>query len=165
MAGTGTIINCIGIILGGTAGLLFGKVLKERILETLNTACGVSILFLGIAGAMEGMLKLSDGKIISTESLLVVVSLALGAVIGEVLNIESWFVRFGEWLKRKTGNAKDRTFVDGFVTASLTVSIGAMAIVGSILIFCIGLNLVWDRKIRVANMLPALVLAVIAAFI
>ena len=200
-------------------------------------ACGVSILFLGIGGAMEKMLSINDGRLVSTQALMIVISMALGSLIGEILNIEAAFEKFGEWLKRKTGNAKDRLFVDGFVTASLTVSIGAMAIVGaiqdgisgdwsilaaksvldfviilvmtcslgkgcmfsaipvfvfegsmtacaalirpfitvqvqdylslvgSILIFCIGLNLVWDMKIRVSNMLPAIVIAVIAAVI
>ena len=95
-------------------------------------ACGVSILFLGIGGAMEKMLSINDGRLVSTQSLMIVISMALGSLIGELLNIESAFERFGEWLKRKTGNAKDKLFVDGFVTASLTVSIGAMAIVGAI---------------------------------
>ena len=64
--------------------------------------------------------------------MLVVACLALGGLIGEILNIEGLFERFGEWLKQKTGNAKDQGFVHGFVTASLTVCIGAMAIMGAI---------------------------------
>lgn len=175
MSGLGTIINCAAIAAGGATGLLAGNAMKERYQETLNMACGVSILFLGIGGAMEKMLSISDGKLVSSQSLMIVICMALGSLIGEILNIERAFELFGEWLKKKTGNAKDKLFVDGFVTASLTVSIGAMAIVGaiqdgisgdwSILIFCIGLNLVWDKKIRVSNMLPAIVLAVIAAII
>ncbi|MCR5685673.1 MAG: DUF554 domain-containing protein [Lachnospiraceae bacterium] len=165
------------------------------------------------------------------------ICLTLGTLIGEIINIEGLFERFGEWLKIKTGNAKDKDFVDAFVTASLTVCIGAMAIIGaiqdgilgdwsilatkaildfiiimvmtcslgkgcafsaipvllfegsitifasflkpvmtdlamnylsligSILIFCVGLNLVWGKKVRVANMLPDVVLAVVAAFL
>lgn len=157
-------------------------------------------------------------------------------VKGEIVNIEHSFKKLGEWLKHKTGNSKDNEFVNAFVTASLTVCVGAMAIVGaiqdgitgnwsilatkaildliiilvmtsslgkgcifsaitvlifegmitvlasllkpimtdlamnylsligSILIFCVGINLVWDKKIKVANMLPAIILAVIAAF-
>ena len=237
MRGLGTIINCAAIAAGGATGLLAGNAMKERYQETLNMACGVSILFLGIGGAMEKMLSISDGKLVSSQSLMIVICMSLGSLIGEILNIERAFELFGEWLKKKTGNAKDKLFVDGFVTASLTVSIGAMAIVGaiqdgisgdwsilaaksvldfviilvmtcslgkgclfsaipvfvfegsmtacavlirplitmqvqdylslvgSILIFCIGLNLVWDKKIRVSNMLPAIVLAVIAAII
>ena len=125
-------------------------------------------------------------------------------MIGELAGIENGFERFGEWLKHKTGNSGDSGFVNAFVTSSLTVCIGAMAIVGaiqdgmlndystlmvktvldfiiiavmtktavsylsligSVLIFCVGVNLVWGKKVRVANMLPAVVLAILAAYL
>lgn len=237
MIGLGTIINCAAIIVGGVFGLLFGKLLKERVQETLQKANGICVLFIGIAGAMEGMLRLSGSALSSGRSMLIVASLALGALVGELMNIEHWVERFGEWLKIKTGNAKDNDFVNGFVTASLTVCIGAMAVVGSIkdgiegdisilttkaildliivmvmtcslgkgcifsaipvavfqgtitvlarlikplmteaasanlsligsvLIFCVGVNLVWGKKIKVANLLPSLVFAVAISFI
>lgn len=236
MSGLGTIINSAGIVMGGLSGLLFGKLLKERYQESLNMACGVSVLFIGIAGAMEGMLKIDGDTLSSGQALRIVICLALGALVGEAVDEESRFERFGEWLKRKTGNAKDKDFVNGFVTASLTVCIGAMAIVGaiqdgisgdwsilatkaildfviimvmtcsfgkgcmfsaipvfllegaitllavlikplmtgdalkslsligSILIFCVGLNLIWGKKVRVANLLPAILLAVVAGY-
>ena len=236
MIGLGTIINCAAIIVGGVFGLLFGKLLKERVQETLQKANGICVLFIGIAGAMEGMLRLSGSTLSSGRSMLIVASLALGALVGELINIEHWVERFGEWLKIKTGNAKDKDFVNGFVTASLTVCIGAMAVVGSIkdgiegdisilttkaildliivmvmtcslgkgcifsaipvavfqgtitalarlikplmteaasanlsligsvLIFCVGVNLVWGKKIKVANLLPSLVFAVAISF-
>ena len=237
MVGLGTIINTLAILLGGILGALFGRFLSESAQETLNKVCGVSTLFIALAGAMEGMLSVENGVIVSGGSMLVVICLALGAVVGEMLNIEGGFERFGEWLKIKSGNAKDPQFVDAFVTASLTVCIGAMAIVGSIqdglvgdysilatkaildliiimvmscslgrgavfsaipvaifqgsitllagfvrplmtegalanlslvgnvLIFCVGINLVWGKKVKVANLLPAIVAAVIAAFL
>lgn len=237
MAGLGTIINSAAIIVGGVFGLLFGKILNERIQDSLQKASGICVLFIGIAGAMEGMLKLSGSSLSAGRSMLIVASLALGALVGEILNIEHGFERFGEWLKVKTGNAKDKSFVEGFVTASLTVCIGAMAVVGSIkdgisgdysilatkaildfiiimvmtcslgkgcifsaipvavfqglitalarlikplmtdgalanlsligsiLIFCVGVNLVWDKGIKVANLLPSLVFAVAIAFL
>ena len=122
------------------------------------------------------MLSINNGELSSGQSLMVVISMALGTAIGEAINIELWFEKFGEWLKNKTGNAKDKNFVNGFVTASLTVCIGAISVrpfmtadamaglslVGSILIFCIGYNLIWDKKIRVANMLPAVLFAAAA---
>ncbi len=237
MVGLGTIINSAAIVVGGIFGLLFGKFMKERIQDTLLKACGVCVLFIGIAGAMEGMLKISGSSLLSGRSMFIVASIALGAVVGEILNIEHGFERFGEWLKVKTGNAKDKGFVNGFVTASLTVCIGATAVigairdgisgdysilvtkaildmiiimvmtcslgkgcifsaipvfvfqgiitalarlikplmttaalanlslVGSILIFCIGVNTVWDKRIKVANLLPSLVFAVAIAFL
>ena len=237
MVGLGTIINSAAIIVGGVFGHLFGKILNERIQDSLQKASGICVLFIGIAGAMEGMLKLAGSSLSAGRSMLIVASLALGALVGEILNIEHGFERFGEWLKVKTGNAKDKSFVEGFVTASLTVCIGAMAVVGSIkdgisgdysilvtkaildliiitvmtcslgkgcafsaipvavfqglitalarlikplmtdgalanlsligsiLIFCVGVNLVWDKRIKVANLLPSLVFAVAIAFL
>lgn len=113
MIGLGTIINTAGILLGGITGLLFGRFLKERFQDTLNMACGISVLFIGIAGAMEGMLRIENGGLSSGQALMVVICLAVGALIGEAIDIESRFETFGEWLKRKTGNAKDKSFVDG----------------------------------------------------
>ena len=237
MYGLGTIINTAAIVAGGAGGALFGRFLKENVQDTLTRVCGVSTLFIAITGALEQMLTIENGAIVSGGAMLVILCLTIGAVIGELLNLEGVFERFGEWLKRKTGNAKDKRFVDAFVTASLTVCIGAMAIVGSIedgitgdysilatkavldfiiimvmscsmgrgavfsaipvailqgsitalaglvrplmteaalnnlsmvgnvLIFCVGINLVWGKKVRVANLLPAIVIAVMAAFL
>ena len=132
MIGLGTMMNTAGIVLGGLAGHFFGKLLKERHQSSLTAACGISVLFIGIAGAMQGMLTIRDGAVTSGQAMLVTVCLALGTLVGEIINIEGLFERFGEWLKVKTGNAKDKDFVNAFVTASLTVCIGAMAIVGAI---------------------------------
>lgn len=237
MFGLGTIINVIAIVLGGILGALVGGFLKEELRDSLSKACGICVLFIGIGGALEGMLTVKDSGVVSGGSLLIIGCLAIGALIGELLNIEGLFERFGAWLKQKTGNSKDARFIDGFVTASLTVCIGAMAVVGSIqdgllgdpsilttkaildliiitvmtcsmgkgcvfsaipvgffqgsitalavlikplmtdaalanlsmigsiLIFCVGINLVWGKKIRVANLLPAIIIAVIAAFV
>ena len=237
MIGLGTMLNTAGILVGGFLGFLFGKFLKERHQDALSKVCGVATLFIGISGALEEMLTVEGSGVVSSGTMLIIGCLAIGALIGEMLNIEDGFERFGQWLKLKTGNAKDKRFVDGFVTASLTVCIGAMAIVGaiqdglegdysilatkaildliiimvmtasmgkgclfsaipvavfqggvtllagllrpvmtetalsnislvgSVLIFCVGINLVWGKKVRVANLLPAVVLAVIAAFL
>lgn len=237
MYGLGTIINTGAIVAGGLAGILFGRFLKENVQDTLSKCCGVSTLMIGIAGALEKMLTVEKGAISGGGSMLLVLCLTVGGVIGELLNLEGAFECFGRWLKEKTGNAKDKGFVNAFVTASLTVCIGAMAIVGSIqdgltgdysvlatkavldfiiimvmscslgpgaafsaipvailqgsvtalaglvrpvmtetalnnlslvgsvLIFCVGINLLWGKKIRVANLLPAIVLAVAAAFL
>ena len=237
MVGLGTIINTAAIVAGGVLGKLFGRFLSESAQESLTRVCGVSTLFIAIAGALEGMMKVQGDSLVSGQSLLIICCLALGALIGEILGIEEGFQRFGEWLKRKTGNERDAGFVNAFVTTSLTVCVGAMAIVGaiedgingdysilatkavldliivivmtgsmgkgcafsaipvailqgsvtalagllrpvmtaqalanlsligSVLIFCVGVNLVWNRGLKVANMLPALVLAVGAAFL
>ena len=126
----GTIINTGAIVVGGLCGHLFGRALQKRHQETLTMACGVGTLFIGMSGALNYMLH--HDLFPNGGSMLVVACLALGGLIGEILNIERGFERFGEWLKRKSGNSKDPQFVNGFLTASLTVCIGAMAIVGAI---------------------------------
>ena len=132
MTGLGTIINSAAIVAGGLIGHFAGKLFHEDQQDALTKACGISVLFIAIAGAMQGMLHIDNGKLISGKSMLVVLCLALGTIIGELIGIERGFEHFGEWLKRKTGNSGDQQFVQAFVTASLTVCIGAMAIVGAI---------------------------------
>ncbi len=225
-------------MIGGFAGLLFGKLIKPRMQETMTCACGVCVIFLGIAGAMEKMLTAHEnGTLASGGTMMIIASLVLGALVGELINIEAGMERFGGWLKKITRSEGDGGFVDGFVTASLTVCIGAMAVVGaiqdgilgdystlaakavldliivmimtaakgkgcifsaipvvifqgvitalsrliapvmtapaldnlslvgSILIFCVGVNLVWGKKIKVANFLPGIVFAVVCAYL
>lgn len=132
MIGLGTIINTAAIILGGIAGGLFGKRLTERYQDTLMKASGLCVIFLGIAGALEKMFTVQNGSIVSGGAMMMIASFAIGSLAGEWINIEHHMNRFGEWLKVKSGNSKDKIFVDAFVTASLTVCVGAMAIVGSI---------------------------------
>lgn len=132
MIGLGTIINCASILAGGILGLLFGRFLKEEVQDSLTKTCGISTIFIAIAGALESMLRIEQNSLVSNGSLLIVGCLAMGTLIGEILNIENLFERFGEWLKFKTGNAKDNRFIEAFVVSSLTVCIGAMAIVGAI---------------------------------
>lgn len=237
MIGLGTIINTIAIVIAGLLGHITGRKFQREQQEALTIACGISVIFIAIAGAMQGMLKIENDALLSGKAMLVVLCIALGTAIGEFLGIERAFEQFGEWIKRRSGNDTDKLFVNAFVTASLTVCIGAMAIVGaiqdgimgdystlavksvldfviiivmssslgkgaafsaipvflfegiitlfaklvspiitetaltymsllgSILIFCVGVNLVWGKKLRVANMLPALILAVIASYI
>jgi len=237
MYGLGTIINTAAVVIGGIFGLLFGNLIQERHRDGLSKACGISVLFIGIAGALEGMLHLEGTSLVSGRTMLIIASLALGALVGELINIEGAFERFGSWLKVKTGSSGDKNFIEGFLTASFTVCIGAMAIVGaindgiygdysilltksildliiimimtcslgkgcifsaipililqgsvtvlaklvrplltdaalsnlslvgSILIFCVGVNLVWGKKVRVANLLPAILFAIAIAFL
>ena len=133
MPGLGTIINVAFIVIGGTFGVLFGNRLREHARETLLLANAVAVLFIGTAGALQQMYRMAEnGKLEMTGTMMMIGSLAAGAVIGEWIDLEEKIERFGEWLKSRTGNAEDAGFVQAFVTASLTVCIGAMAVVGSI---------------------------------
>lgn len=237
MIGIGTLINTISVIIGGLIGFLFGKLIKEKVQDALTKVCGISVIFIGTAGALAGMFTVNDGVITAGKSMMLTICLALGTFLGEIIGIEDLFEKFGIWLKKKTHSESDGKFVDAFVTTSLTVCIGAMAIVGSIedgikgdfsvlavksildfiivmimtssmgkgsvfsaipifvieggmtllavlikplmtdlalqyisivgavMIFCVGVNLVFDKKVRVANMLPALLLAAAASYL
>lgn len=132
MIGLGTLINTAAILAGGLFGALFGRFLHDSDQDTLTKICGVSTLFIAITGALEEMLRVENGAVVSGGSMLLIGCLAIGALIGEWLNMEGAFERFGQWLTIKSGNARDKGFVNAFVTTSLTVCIGAMAIVGSI---------------------------------
>ena len=231
-AGFGTIVNVAGIILGGVVGLLGGRLLTKKLQDTLQMSCAVAVIFIGVGSTLSKMLKINaDGSVEMVGTMMMIASLTLGGLIGEMIDIDGKMEKFGIWLRAKSGNDGDSKFVDGFVTASLTVCIGAMAVigaiedrllgnytilyakavldliiilvmtasmgkgcifsavsvgifqgtitllagflqplmseaalsnlsyVGNILIFCVGINLMFGQKIRVANLLPALIIA------
>ena len=241
MIGLGTLINVACIIGGGLVGLVASSLVTERLQDALMKSCGACVMFVGIAGALEKMLTglvATDGTVAlgTAGSMALVASMAIGTVLGEAADLDGRFEELGTWLRDKTGSSGDACFVDGFVTASLTVCIGAMAIVGSIqdgltgdystlalkgvmdaiivcamaasmgkgcifsalpvgvfqgcvtalatllqpvmteaalanlslvgsvLIFCVGVNLIWPRTFKPANMLPAVVIAAVVAF-
>lgn len=243
MIGLGTIVNVAAIIAGGLAGLVSGRFLKERYQETITKAMGFSIIVMALSSTLSQMfvVKISaeadqlSGSLDVRGTMMMIISLAAGALLGELINLEKWFERFGGWLRDKTGSQEDGRFIDAFVSASLTVCVGAMAVigamqdgisgnhdtlyakaildliiiimmtaslgkgcifsaipvavlqgtitilareaapvmteaavsnialVGNVLILCVGVNLIWPKTIRVANVLPAIVIAVIFA--
>jgi len=230
MIGLGTIVNVAAIVVGGCLGTFLRGGLKEHYQTALTRSLGLATMFIGIAGALPGMLEVVDGQFVGKDTLGMILALALGTLIGEFLDFDGLLERLGRWLKERAARSDDARFVEGFVTASLVVCVGAMAIVGSIqdgltgnpatlytksildftivmvfastygrgaifsalpvgvlqgsvtllaglvaplftpviianlsflgsiLIFCVGVNLVFDNRFRVANMLPALVI-------
>lgn len=130
--GIGVLANVLGIVAGGLVGLGFGRLISERFQKTLMMACAVAVIFLGLTGTVKEMLVVTEGGVELTGPYRMLASLIGGALIGEAINIEDRMEQFGVWLKKKTGSSGDARFVDGFVTASLTVCIGAMAVIGSI---------------------------------
>lgn len=132
MIGLGTLANGAAVIIGGFAGLLIKGGLAERFKETIMQALGLSVIFLGIAGAMEGMLRVVDGTLITEGTMMMIASIVLGAVVGEWLNLEHRLEQFGFWLRKKVKSEGDNQFIEGFVTSSLTICVGAMAIVGAL---------------------------------
>lgn len=134
MKGLGTIINVAAVIVGGGIGLFIKSGLKKRFQEIFMQSCGLATIFIGLGGALSGILHIDSttGTISTQNTLLIVISLVLGGLIGELINIEQLLDRFGEKLKSLVKAKNDHSFVDGFVTASLVICVGAMAIVGSI---------------------------------
>ncbi len=232
MRGLGTIVNVAAMVAGGLLGLVVKNGLKQRVQDALMKALGVSTIFLGIAGALPGLIEVSpEGGLAAKGAAVLIASLVGGSLIGEWINIEAGLTRFGGWLRHKAKSEGDAGFLEGFINASLVACVGAMAIVGAIedgmagnasllyakatldaviimifasaygkgaifsaipvgilqgsitvlagalapllgasvianvsfvgsaLIFCVGMNLVFGNRFKVANMLPALIIA------
>ena len=132
MMGTGTIVNVLAVIIGSAIGLIFKGGIKQRFQETLMQALGLCVMFIGAAGALKGIFVVNGSGLETTATMIMILSLVLGGIIGEVINIEKWLDVFGEWIKAKVRVKNDNRFVDGFVTASLIICVGAMAVVGSL---------------------------------
>lgn len=133
MPGIGTIVNVIAVILGGVIGMIFGKRIKSDIRDSLMKTAGVAVIFIGVSGALTGLLKInSDGSLTTNGALMMIISLIIGTLIGELIKIEKRLDRFGEWLKIKAKATEDGGFVGAFVNTSLVICVGAMAVVGAI---------------------------------
>ena len=118
---TGAVINAVAILLGGGLGLLLMGRLSDKLAKRMIRAIGLCVAVIGIKGALGGDL------------MLLVVSMAGGAFIGELLCIDDGLNNVGQWAQKKLSKPGERsTFSEGFVTATLLFCVGAMAVVGSI---------------------------------
>ncbi len=121
----GTIVNTIAVIIGAAIGLLLKKGLPEKMADTLMKGLGLCTLFLGISGSLKG-----------ENSLILIISVVIGTVIGELLDLEGKVNGLGKWVEKRFQNKKSQdgktSVAEGFVTASLLFCVGAMAIVGSL---------------------------------
>lgn len=120
----GTIINIITVLVGGTLGLFFGARFPERMSQTIVAGLGLFTLAIGARLSLD-----------SENVILVLFSLLVGGVLGELMNIEDRLEQFGAWLQKRfaaRAEGDSALFVRGFLTASLVFCIGPMAILGSI---------------------------------
>ena len=124
MIGLGTIVNVASVVAAGFIGVLVKGGIKERFQTTIMGVLGISTMFIGASGTLQEMFTVENGSISTQGTMLLVMSLIIGAVIGELLNIEARLEKVGEWLKEKV-KAKN-------VNSTLVICIGAMAIVGSL---------------------------------
>lgn len=116
----GTIVNAAAILIGGGIGALFGSKISERYSDLVLKAIALSVLLVGLLSAIE-----------TQNVLLVIISMAVGAVIGEFLQIEERLNAFGEGLQQKFSGG-NHNIAEGFVMATLIYCVGSMAILGAI---------------------------------
>jgi uncharacterized membrane protein YqgA involved in biofilm formation len=117
---TGTIVNAAAIVAGAMAGLLFRKGLPDRMRDSIMQGLGLAVILIGIQMSIQ-----------SQQILVVVASLVLGGLTGEILNIEGWLGRLSNWVDAKAGGSAGEAG-RAFVTTSLIYCVGAMAVMGSI---------------------------------
>ena len=115
----GSIVNGAAIAVGGFAGLFVGKLLPDRMQKTLMSALALVIIGIAVPG-------ISD----SQKPLVPILSMVLGTVLGELLDLDSAVIRLGDWLQRKTGGRGK--FTDGFVNGTMVFAVGAMSIMGAL---------------------------------
>ena len=118
----GAAVNCGAVFLGSLLGLLFKKGIPERVQKSLNYALSLCVLYIGIKGSLKG-----------ENTLIAALSLAIGTIIGELIDIDRHLNKFGDFLQKKLSrNTENSSFGEGFVNATLFTCVGAMAIVGAI---------------------------------
>lgn len=132
MIGIGTIVNTGVVILGGVTGTLIRNGISERYKSIVMQGIGLSILFIGISGAIKEMITVSEAHKLDRQFIMLMIfSLVIGGVLGEFLKLDKRLEAIGVWFQNKIP-AKGGAFSDGFVTASLVYCVGAMAIIGAL---------------------------------
>jgi uncharacterized membrane protein YqgA involved in biofilm formation len=116
----GTLVNVLAIAAGALAGRLLSGI-PEAIRQTVMQGIGLAIVVLGMKMSLD-----------TNNILLVIVSIVLGSMIGELMGIEKSLNRLGQWLEKKMGGNRQGKIATGFVTATLVYCIGAMAVLGSL---------------------------------
>ena len=134
MIGLGTIVNIITVLVGGTLGLFLKHLLSEKLTNMILQGLALAVLVIGLSGVITNSMKISEGKIEeSHHPLVIILSLAVGALIGTFLHIEERLDSFAEKMATKFSGAGDASnFSQGFVTTTLLFCVGPMAILGSL---------------------------------
>lgn len=132
MIGLGTVVNAAAIIAGGIAGTFIKNGLSQRFKSIVMQAIGLSVLIIGISGALQGLYKVVKvDRLDRLYIMTMILSLVIGSIAGELLDIEARLDRLGKWFQCIVAKGEG-TFAEGFVTSSLIYCVGAMAIVGSL---------------------------------
>lgn len=145
----GVAANTVSVIIGGLIGMLFSKLISEKYTKAIMSVVGLSIVYIGIDGALSG-----------ENSLVLIISLVLGTAFGTLLDIDGAITKLGKWVENtfKGKNSGNVSIAEGFVTASLLFCVGSMTIVGSLNAGISGDNTLLFIK-AVLDMISACVLA------
>ena len=117
----GTIVNTVAVVAGGAIGLLLKKGIPQKVTDTVMQGLALCVIAMGISGALGG-----------SKTLTMIVSMALGAVVGTLLDLDGRLNRLGENVEKKLAPGGQGRIATGFVTASLLYCVGALGIVGSL---------------------------------
>jgi len=117
----GVLVNMVAIVVGGALGLVVKKVLNKEIEDLIMKGMGLCVMYVGIDGVLDG-----------ENALITVISMAVGAVIGGLLDLDGKLNRFANKIEAKFVKGNESGFARSFTTGTLMYCIGAMAIVGSI---------------------------------
>ena len=131
MIGLGTIINTLAVLVGGVLGLLLKNGVAKKFEKILMQALGLATIFVGAGGVLKYMLVMENGSLATHGTMLLIFSLVLGCILGQIVDIEAKMETIGIKLKQAVRIKNDNHFVEGFVTTSLIICVGAMAIVGA----------------------------------
>lgn len=121
----GVFVNTLTVILGTVIGILFRKFLPQRLGDAVMKGVALCVLYIGISGMLDG-----------TNAIIAILSMACGAIVGTLIDIDKWFNRFADFLQTKLARKKKEgassTLAEAFVSSSLLFCVGAMTIVGSL---------------------------------
>ncbi|WP_413377113.1 DUF554 domain-containing protein [Alkalihalobacillus sp. 1P02AB] len=117
---TGTLVNGAAIVVAALIGLTVRNI-PEQMKTTIMQAIALAVVILGITMGIK-----------SEQFLIVITSLVIGAIIGEILDLDGYLNRFGLWIERKIGSEREGTVAKAFVTTTLIYVVGAMAVLGAL---------------------------------
>ena len=130
--GFGTIVNMFAVVIGGCLGLLLKKIMSSRITDVVMQGIGLAVLIVGLSGVFTSSMKIINSTLSFENTLLMILSLAIGGLVGALLRIQDRLESFSEKLSKKFSLEGTTTFAEGFLASSLLFCVGAMAIIGSL---------------------------------
>ncbi len=132
MIGLGTIVNAAAVVIGGGVGLLLKRGIKDTLQDSLLKVMGGATLFIGIGGTLSQMFSVENGHLVINGTMMMIFSLLLGTLAGEIIDIETKLEKLGIVVRNIFHVDEKSKFIDGFVTVTLVICVGAMAILGSL---------------------------------